>query len=181
MIVLSGASASGKTEVAKFLQKNYGIPKIITTTTRKMRVGEEDGRDYFFVTIEKFKEMIENQEFVEYTFYNGNYYGSTKSQIQPNRCVVIDPQGMMAYKALDNNEIVIFYLDCDDETRFQRMLQRGDAREDACIRIKNDKKVFNREVLKLADMVIDSKKHNIEEVAKLVYDNYKAALEERKK
>ena len=180
MIVLSGASASGKTEAAKYLQQNYGIPKIITTTTRQKRIGEEDGRDYFFVTIEKFKEMIENQEFVEYTFYNGNYYGSTKNQIQPNRCVVIDPQGMLAYRALDNKDIVIFYLDCDDDTRFERMLLRGDRYEDACVRIKNDKKVFNREVLKLADMVLDSKKHNIEEVAKLIYDNYKLILEQRK-
>ena len=72
MIVLAGPSASGKTEVAKYLASHFNLTKIITTTTRPMRKGEVDGRDYFFVTIEKFNEMVENDEFVEYTVYNGN-------------------------------------------------------------------------------------------------------------
>ena len=81
MIVLAGPSASGKTEVAKYLASHFNLTKIITTTTRPMRKGEVNGRDYFFVTIEKFNEMVENDEFVEYTVYNGNMYGSTKDQI----------------------------------------------------------------------------------------------------
>ena len=56
MIVLAGASASGKTEVAKLLAKKYGIVKIITTTTREKRVGEVDKRDYFFVS--KIEEVL---------------------------------------------------------------------------------------------------------------------------
>ena len=74
MIVLSGASASGKTEVAKILAAKYGLIKVITTTTRPMRVGEVDGKDYFFISKEKFEELIRNDEFVEFTIYNGNYY-----------------------------------------------------------------------------------------------------------
>ena len=89
MIVLSGASASGKTEVAKMLASKYGITKVITTTTRPMRVGEVDGRDYFFVTKEQFEQMIRNDEFVEFTIYNGNYYGSTKAQIGENKVVTV--------------------------------------------------------------------------------------------
>ena len=64
MIVLSGASASGKTEVAKMLSSKYGIVKVITTTTRDLRVGEVNGRDYFFVSKERFKEMIKEDCFV---------------------------------------------------------------------------------------------------------------------
>ena len=67
MIVLAGASASGKTEVAKELAKRYGITKVITTTTRNIRVGEVDGRDYFFVSKERFEEMINEGRFVEHT------------------------------------------------------------------------------------------------------------------
>ena len=48
MIVLSGASASGKTEAAKMLMVKYGIQKAITTTTRSMRVHEVNGKDYWF-------------------------------------------------------------------------------------------------------------------------------------
>ena len=73
MIVLAGASASGKTEVAKELAKRYGITKVITTTTRNIRVGEVDGRDYFFVSKERFEEMINEGRFVEHTLYNENY------------------------------------------------------------------------------------------------------------
>ena len=96
MIVLAGASASGKTEVAKELAKKYGITKVITTTTRKMRVGEVNGRDYFFVSKEEFEKMLMDNRFVEYTYYNDNLYGSTKDQIAPNKCVVIDPAGLRA-------------------------------------------------------------------------------------
>ena len=67
MIVLSGASASGKTEAAKMLTQKYGIVKAITTTTRRMRCNEVNGRDYFFVSKEQFEQMIKDDKFVEHT------------------------------------------------------------------------------------------------------------------
>ena len=54
MIVLTGASASGKTEVAKLLFIKYDIKKVITHTTRPIRLGEKRGVDYHFVDVEKF-------------------------------------------------------------------------------------------------------------------------------
>ena len=66
MIVLSGASASGKTEAAKMLMVKYGIQKAITTTTRSMRVHEVNGKDYFFVSVEKFQQLIKEDKFVEH-------------------------------------------------------------------------------------------------------------------
>lgn len=178
MIVLSGASASGKTEVAKLLAKKYGITKIITTTTRPMRINEIDGRDYFFVSLDKFKKMIEDGKFVEYTKYNDNFYGSTKDQIQENRCLVIDECGLKTYIALNNPQIITFFLECDEETRYQRMLQRGDKIEDAKSRIANDKLIFTKENKVPVDYLIDSKEQNIEEVTDKVYKLY---LEELKK
>ena len=74
MIVLSGASASGKTEAAKMLMVKYGIQKAITTTTRPVRCNEVNGKDYFFVSKEVFEQMIKEDRFVEHTLYNGNYY-----------------------------------------------------------------------------------------------------------
>ena len=110
MIVLAGASASGKTEVAKMLAAKYGIVKAITTTTRDMRVGESNGRDYFFVSKAQFKDMIEQNRFVEFTTYNDNLYGSTKDQIAPNKCVVVDPAGLKAYIALNNPDIALLLI-----------------------------------------------------------------------
>ena len=179
MIVLAGASASGKTEVAKELAKVFGVTKVITTTTRKMRVGEQNGRDYFFVTKERFEEMIKEDRFVEYTHYNDNMYGSTKDQIAPNKCVVIDPAGLKAYIALNDPHIVTFFLDSLEETRFKRMLQRGDKEEDAKNRIMHDRKAFHPDNIADVDFHIDSETKTIEEVATMVYENYKRVLKER--
>ena len=117
MIVLAGASASGKTEVAKILASKYGIVKAIATTTRDLRVGEVNGRDYFFVSKDEFKKMIEDGRFVEHTIYNDNYYGSTKDQVAKNKCVVVDPAGLKAYIALHDSNIITFFLDSTENTR----------------------------------------------------------------
>lgn len=172
MIVLAGASASGKTEVAKELAKKYGITKVITTTTRNMRVGEVNGRDYFFVSKERFLEMIKEGRFVEYTTYNENFYGSTKDQIAPDKCVVIDPAGLKAYIALNDSNIVTFFLDSEEETRFKRMLLRGDKEEDAKRRILHDRTAFKPDNIADVDFHIDSETMNIEEVTDAIYKRY---------
>jgi len=179
MIVLSGASASGKTEVAKLLAKQYGITKVITTTTREKRIGEINGQDYFFVSKERFEEMIKEDLFVEYTFYNGNYYGSTKAQIGPNKCIVIDLAGLKSYLALHDKEIVTIFLEATEETRFRRMLFRGDPIEKAKSRIENDKTAFDPKKIPVVDVHIDSETTNVAEATELVYDFYIKELKKR--
>ena len=179
MIVLAGASASGKTEVAKELAKKYGITKVITTTTRDMRVGEVNGRDYFFVSKEQFERMIQEGRFVEYTFYNNNLYGSTKDQIYSNKCVVIDPAGLRAYLGLNDRNIVTFFLDANEDTRFKRMLLRGDKEEVAKNRIEHDRFAFSPENIADVDFHIDSENFDVEKVADMVYEKYKEILKER--
>ena len=172
MIVLSGASASGKTEAAKMLMAKYGVLKAITTTTRSMRVNEINGRDYFFVSKEEFEKMIKDERFVEHTLYNGNYYGSTKDQIADERVVVIDLAGLKSYSALNNKRIVTFYLSTCEEVRFKRMLERGDKEEDAHRRIENDRKIFAENVIPKVDFRIDSENKSIEQVADEIYRLY---------
>ena len=181
MIVLAGASASGKTEVAKELAKRYGVTKVITTTTRKMRVNEINGRDYFFVSKERFEEMLLEGAFVEHTLYNDNLYGSTKDQIAPNKCVVIDPAGLRAYIALNDPTIVTFFLDTDEETRFKRMLQRGDKIEDAKERIAHDRIAFKEENIAKVDFHINNQDVDISKVTDDVYEKYLKTLKERTK
>lgn len=172
MIVLSGASASGKTEAAKMLMVKYGITKAITTTTRPMRKNEVNGKDYFFVTKEEFEQMIKDERFVEHTLYNGNYYGSTKDQIADGRSVVIDLKGLKSYSALNNDRIVTFYLKTSEEIRFKRMLERGDGEECAHKRIDNDRKIFADTEIPKVDFRIDSENKTIEQVADEVYRLY---------
>lgn len=172
MIVLSGASASGKTEAAKMLMSKYGIMKAITTTTRPMRVNEVDGRDYFFVSKEKFEEMIKEDLFVEHTLYNGNYYGSTKAQIADNRSVVIDLEGLKSYSSLNDKRIVTFYLSTSEEVRYRRMLERGDNEKDAQRRLENDRKIFASNQIPNVNFKIDSENKTIEQVADEIYRLY---------
>ena len=179
MIVLAGASASGKTEVAKELAKKYGITKVITTTTRSMRVGETNGKDYFFVSKEKFELMLQEGRFVEHTLYNENLYGSTKDQIMPNRCVVIDPAGLRAYIALNDPTIVTFFLESNEETRFKRMLLRGDKEEDAKKRVTHDRLAFRPENIVDVDFHINSETNSVEEVTDDVYNKYIETLKKR--
>lgn len=79
MIILIGASASGKTTIAKYLTTNLGFKKFVTSTTRLPRKGEINSIDYNFLTIDTFNKKKENNEFIETTFYNENYYGTEKS------------------------------------------------------------------------------------------------------
>ena len=172
MIVLIGASASGKTEVAKLLTKKYGMTKVITTTTRPIRINEVDKRDYFFVTAEKFDEMVKDDLFVEYTCYNGNMYGSTKDQIQKDKCIIIDPIGFKSYIALNDPSIVTFFLDSKEKTRYQRMISRGDKVEDAKKRILNDKVAFKKSNVSGVDFIIDSENSTLDELADHIYNLY---------
>ncbi len=179
MVVLAGASASGKTEVAKLLAAKYGISKVITTTTRPKRVGEINGVDYYFVTKEEFDKMIANDEFVEYTVFNDNYYGSTKSGISVGKCVVIDPKGLKSYQALNDPSIITFFLQTDENTRFERMMSRGDNKDDAQKRILHDRIAFDPAQVVKVDFVVNSQTQNVEEVTKEIYDKYVAELKKR--
>jgi guanylate kinase len=83
LIVLSSPSGGGKSTLAKHLMTLY--PEIrfsVSCTTRKQRDGEVDGKDYFFLTKEKFEEKIAAGEFAEYEQIFGNYYGTLKSEIK---------------------------------------------------------------------------------------------------
>ena len=179
MIVLSGPSASGKTEVAKALQAKYGICKVITTTTRPMRINEKNKVDYFFVDENRFMEMVKEDLFVEYTHYNGNYYGSTKDQISNNKVIVIEAKGLQAYLALKDERIVSFLLASYEKTRYNRMIARGDKVEDALKRLENDKNYFNDEVMHSGDFLIDSETKTVEQVADCIYELYIKTLKER--
>lgn len=176
MIILVGASASGKTEVAKMLHKKYGIVKMITTTTRPMRVGEIHARDYFFVSKDHFQELLAKDHFVEHTCYNNNFYGSGKDQVGSNKCIVVDPMGLKAFQALKNPEIKTFFLLASENKRKERMIGRGDKPVDIQARLIKDRVEFADDKIKNVDLEIDTENLTIEEVCDLVYTTYQKLL-----
>lgn len=176
MIILVGASASGKTEIAKYLASHYGIKKAITHTSRDKREGEQDGVDYFFVPEAIFLQMKSRYCFVETTYYNNHYYGCSKDQVADDRCVVVDPNGLKAFQALKNKRVISFLLRADKQTREERMRGRGDSEESIRSRIENDETAFAPENVGKVDFIIDTDARPIEAIAKQIYALYQAEL-----
>ena len=172
MIILTGASASGKTEVCKSLCFRYGYKKFVTTTTRAPRVGEIDGVDYYFISKEEFLKKIDNNEFIEHVCYNGNYYGTEKIHIEQNAVLVVEPNGLKAFRALNDSSIVSFVLESSQETRKRRMILRGDDIEAINYRLIIDENNFSKEKVIDADYFVDSEKVTILKLAEQINDLY---------
>ena len=176
MIVLTGASASGKTVTALDLQKRHGLVKAITTTTREKRVGETDGVEYFFISKEEFQKRLAENKFVEHSIYNGNYYGCGVDQVSDNKIVVLDSNGLHSFLKLKDKNIVSFLLIADESTRKTRMKERGDKEANIKQRIENDVNDFSLEKIGKVDFIINTEKYTIEEVSDLIYKLYNEKL-----
>lgn len=172
MIILCGASASGKTVTALELQKKYGLKKAITTTTREKRVGETDGIEYFFISKEEFKKRLSENKFVESSLYNDNYYGCGIDQVSDDKVVVLDPNGLHSFKKLKDKNIVTFLLIADEKTRKERMISRGDKEENIQKRLTNDVVDFSLDKIGEVDFIIKTNKKTIEETADEIYKCY---------
>ena len=82
LFVVSGAAGTGKDSVVKALREAHPeIEKTVSATTRSPRPGEQEGVDYYYRTREQFQKLIEDDEVVEHNFYNGNYYGTLKEEV----------------------------------------------------------------------------------------------------
>ena len=83
IFVISAPSGTGKTTIAKtLLSMDQHITFSISVTTRKPRPGEVDGLDYYFVSKEEFKSMVENDQLLEYAEVFGNFYGTPRAQVE---------------------------------------------------------------------------------------------------
>ena len=118
LIVISGPSGSGKGTIVKNLCENteHNLWLSISCTSRKPRVGEKEGKEYYFLSEKEFKEKIKNDEFLEYAKYADNYYGTLKSSIKDKLeqgidvILEIEIQGALKIKEKLPETIFIFIL-----------------------------------------------------------------------
>lgn len=180
MLVMIGASASGKTEIAKILIKNYGFSKLVTYTTREMRVGEVNGVDYHFISLEEFEKKKKRREFLETAQYHNTYYGSPKKGADEMKVIIVDPKGANSIFRKNIPKTFFIYLETDQLIRRVRMLNRGDKLEDVETRFKEDKKHFRKSRFAHLDHVVNTSSHTLEELAEQIYNLYISDLNKDK-
>jgi|WetSurMetagenome_2_1015567.scaffolds.fasta_scaffold03343_9 guanylate kinase len=131
LIVLSGPSGAGKDAILNRMRElKCSFEFITTATTRSRRATERDNIDYHFVSVTKFKNMIENNELLEWAHVYGNYYGVPKQPVrlalerQQDVIVKVDIQGAASIKKLAPQAIFIFVITPTLEELKERLTQR---------------------------------------------------------
>jgi len=84
LVIISAPSGAGKTTIVKhLLDSGLNLSFSVSATTRPIRGNEKDGEDYFFLSVQEFKNRIENNEFVEWEeVYKDHFYGTLKSELE---------------------------------------------------------------------------------------------------
>ena len=138
LIIITGPSGVGKgTIVKKLLDTNRDIWLSISATTRKPRLGEKNGENYYFISDKEFRDMIDKKEFLEWAQFAGNYYGTPFStvieKIKKGFIVLleIEVEGAKQIKEKFPDALSIFLLPPSMEELEKRIRDRGTEKEDA--------------------------------------------------
>lgn len=137
IIVVSGFSGAGKGTLMKKLTEAYDTYALsVSMTTRAPRPGEQDGRDYFFVSREEFERRIGQDGFVEHAEYCGNYYGTPRDyverQLEAGRDVIleIEIQGALEIKKKFPTALLLFVMPPSAAELKKRLTGRGTETEE---------------------------------------------------
>lgn len=145
LIIISSPSGGGKgTLIKEILRSTPDIGYSVSYTTRPAREGEENGRDYFFVSYQEFSDLIKRGEFLEYAEVHGNFYGTSKTEVAKEtdngRDVIleIDVQGAESIEKNFPDAVSIFILPPSFEVLRERLTARAtETKENLALRLKN--------------------------------------------
>lgn len=189
MLIISGPSGSGKSTLTKFLQQY--IPNLyfsISTTTRNKRYGEQNGREYYFVSREDFLHGIQAGDFLEYEEVHGNFYGTSKKQIANaianNQFILydVDVKGHNNLKQYYPFAKSVFITTKDLQTLEQRLQQRNtdnpEIIQKRLLNAQEELKYANTfDYLLINDNIADSKDTILHIAKSILYLNHTQRLE----
>ena len=173
LIIITGPSGVGKgTVVKELLDRNKDIWLSISATTRNPRIGEKDGENYYFISDEKFKDMIDKKDFLEWAQFAGNFYGTPLStvneKIEKGFIVLleIEVEGAKQIKEKFPEALSIFLLPPSKAELEKRIRNRGTEKEEA----------INRRLIRANYEIASSDKfdfvltnHDVDETVKEVF------------
>jgi guanylate kinase len=140
-IILSSPSGGGKTSIAhKLLANRRDVGYSVSCTTRPPRQGEIEGRDYYFLSVEKFRERKKKNEFAESATVHGHLYGTLRKEVERvlasgrNVIMDIDVQGTKQFARAFPESVLIFILPPSAEALIDRLEARGTEDVEALIR-----------------------------------------------
>lgn len=136
LFVISGASGVGKSTVLKQVMAARNDLKFsVSATTREPRPGEQEGVSYYFVSRDRFAEMIREDAFLEYDEHNATLYGTPEKQVDEKLetgsvILDIDPNGAFAVKAKRPEATLVFIMPPSRQALEDRLRSRGDTSEE---------------------------------------------------
>ena len=174
LVILSGVSGAGKDTIKKELMKRMdNVVTLPSFTSRKPRIGEEEGNQYHFITKEEFEEKIRKEEFYEYDLHHDNYYGTSKKllneKIASGKIIVKDievngTENLVKLLANDT-KIVSIFLKVEKEELRRRLIERGENTEEE-IEIRLGRLKYEESKIKDYDYVI--KNDNFEKTVQII-------------
>ena len=168
--LICGKSGSGKTTIVEKLEQNYGYAVLKSHTTRKPR--HSNDTDHIYSDISDYMMAKENDNIIASTVFDHNYYWATTEQLNNSDLYVIDKDGIESLyeKYNGSRQLVVIYIDVDNEECINRMKKRGDKDSVIWERVKHDASAFTGIEL-LSDFMINGNK---EDTWKIVDDIIKS-------
>ena len=150
LVVISGCSGVGKgTVLGIMMKKHTDLAFSVSATTRDPRPGEVDGVHYYFITKERFEQMIADGEFLEYDAHAANYYGTPRAQAEEKMArgsvlLDIEHNGAKQVKAAAPDAVLVFIMPPSVEELERRLRGRGDTSEEQ-INLRMDRAIWEME------------------------------------